>query len=794
MLNNYLKTAWRNTTKNRFSSIINIGGLAVGIGVSILIGLWVWDELSFNKYHERYNRIARVMQHQTNNGEVRTQTSVPYPLAAELRKNYAADFKYVVLSSTQNDNILSVGDKRLIRRGVYFEPQAPHVFTLKMLHGTRDGLRDPASILISESTAEAFFGDEDPMNKMMRIDNRMDVKVTGVYEDLPRNTTLNGLQFIAPWDLYFANTEWVRTSANPWRPNAFEIYTVLNDRADAAVVSLKIKDEKLKHMNQQLALKKPELFLMPMSKWRLYSEYRDGVNVGGRIKYVWLFSFIGFFVLLLACINFMNLSTAQSEKRAKEVGIRKAIGSLRRQLVNQFFTESILIVALSFLVSLVFVQLLLPFFNGLSEKSVAIPIENPFFWCFAVLFVMLTGILAGSYPAFYLSSFHPVKILKGTLKAGRGAALPRKVMVVLQFTISVMMIIGTIVVFRQIQYAKDRPIGYENNGLISVPVSGASVHQHIDAIRSELQNSRVITALAETGNPITQVWGTSSGFDWKGKDPNLSVDFPRVDVSYDYGKTVGWQLLAGRDFSRDFATDSTALILNESAVRFMGLQNPVGETIKWFDEPYTVIGVVSDLIMQSPYENARPGVFSLYTGAQDFVLMRINPAISVKQAISKIEPVFKANNPSEPFRYRFVDEEFEAKFSGEETLGKLAGFFALLAIFISCLGLFGMSLYMAERRTKEIGIRKVLGASVASVWHLLSKDFLVLVCIALLIAMPLSYYFMHGWLQSYTYRANIAWWIFAIAGTGAIILTLATVSVQAFRAALTNPSKSLRSE
>jgi putative ABC transport system permease protein len=795
MIKSYFKIAWRNLLKNKAHSFINIAGLSVGMAVAILIGLWIWDELSYNKYHQNYNRVAQVWQNVTNNGEVQTWENTPYPLADELRKNYGGDFKNVVLASGFGDQILATADKKLTIRGSYFEPQAPSMFSLNMLKGTQaTALKDPSSVIISQTTAKAFFGDTDPVNKVMKINNQLTVKVTGVYEDLPANSNFANLGFIAPWDLYFANADWIKTAPDPWRPNAFSLFVQLADNADMDKVSLKIRDVKLRKVNAELAKKKPALFLHPMSKWHLYGEFKNGINTGGRIQYVYLFGIIGVFVLLLACINFMNLSTARSEKRAKEVGIRKAIGSLRSQLIYQFMSESLLCVGIAFALSIVLVQLSLPFFNEVADKQMSILWNSPLFWLLGISFSILTGLIAGSYPAFYLSSFQPVKVLKGAFRMGRMASMPRKVLVVIQFTVSVTLIIGTIVVFRQIHYAKNRPIGYSNNGLVAAGTVTDEIHNHFEVIRNELISNGAIVSMAESAGLPTYYGSTSSGFDWPGKDPNMSVDFPTNLVSYDYGKTIGWAVKEGREFSKEHATDSTGIIINETAAKFMNLKKPVGATIKWDGMPLHVLGVIKDMVIQSPYGQIKPSIYMLSSTEHNVVLFKINPKASASEAVQKIEAVFKQYNPAQPFKSIFLDEEYNAKFGNEQRIGKLASFFAGLAIFISCLGLFGMASFMAEQRIKEVGIRKVLGASVFNLWRLLSLDFATLVVIALVIAGPLAYYLMHNWLQSFEYRSGITWWIFLVTGLGSLGITLLTVSIQSVKAALANPVKSLKSE
>ena len=793
MIRNYFKTAWRNMKRSKIHSFINIAGLSVGMAVAIVIGLWIYDEVSFDRNFKNYDRIGQVIQNVTNNGEVQTWTSVPYPLAEELRKKYGSDFKKVVMSTGRYDHMLTLGEKKLNKSGGFFEKGFLEMYSFPMLQGDWKSIDDPTSIVISASTAKAFFGNENPMNKTLRLDDQGDFKVTGVFEDMPHNSSLEGLDFLAPWEYFYNLPDGIKTMSDPWRPNAFELAVQLNDNSDFKSASLRIRDAKMKNVNPQLQKKKPALFITPMKNWHLYSEYRNGVNVGGRITYVWLFGIIGLFVLLLACINFMNLSTARSEKRAREVGIRKAIGSLRKQLVIQFFTESFLVVAFAFAISLLIVQLILPFFNEVSDKRMSILWTNPNFWAGAIGFSLLTGLISGSYPAIYLSSFKPVKVLKGVFKAGRYAAMPRKVLLVVQFTVSVIMIIGTIVVYQQIQYAKNRPIGYNKAGVVVLPLDN-SIRQHIASVSDQLLKSGNITMVAQAGAPPTNIYSSTSGISWPGKDPNLSIDFPNVPVSYDYGKLIGWEIKDGRDFSRDHLTDSSACIINEAAASFMGLKDPVGQSIKWWDQTFTIIGVVKNLVMQSPYSEVKPTVFYMANADQNVMLARLNPDRSAKESVEKIEQIYKFNNFSQPFTFQFADEEFNKKFGDEERIGKLAGFFALLAIAISCLGLFGLASFMAEQRTREIGLRKVLGASVFTVWQLLSKDFVMLVLLSFLIAAPLTYWLMYNWLQNYQYHTSISVWIFVLAGLGSFLITISVVSFQAIKAALANPIKSLRTE
>ena len=794
MLKNYWLVAWRNLIKNKAHSMINIAGLSVGMAVAVLIGLWIHDEYAFDTQNPHYHRIARVIQNMTHNGSVSTIMTLPYPLADELRKHYGEDFAAVAMGTGATDYILGVGAKRWNIKGGFYEPAIAGLLDLKMLKGRTDGLQSPAAVFLSASTANPMFGESDPVGQTIRFQNTFDARVAGVYADLPYTSAFRDLQFIGSWQLYYSNTSWIRTIQDPWRPNAFELYVQLNDKTSFDKTSEKIRDAKLKMLNPRLATSKPKLFLFPMSRWHLYSEFRDGVNTGGRIQYVWLFGIIGIFVLLLACINFMNLSTARSEKRAREVGIRKAIGSLRKQLIGQFFSESLLVAVFALALSIVLVGISLPFFNEIADKRMTIPWGNGWFLLIALLFTVVTGLVAGSYPALYLSAFRPVQVLKGSFRVGRNASIPRKALIVLQFSVSVILIIGTIVVYLQVQYAKDRPAGYQRDGLISIPVVTKNIHDHFDAVQKELTTAGAILSLAEGDGSPANTYSSTSGISWPGKDPNSFSDISFMNVSWDYGKTVGWEMADGRDFSRDFPADTSSFILNETAVRLMGLKHPVGTIVTSEKIPYKIIGVVKDLVMGSPYEEARPILFTLSTDPGNAVVARLAPGRSVQRSLATIGALFAKNNPDQPFEYKFADDEYARKYENEQRIGQLASVFAGLAIFISFLGLFGMSAYVAEQRTKEIGVRKILGASIFNLWGLLSKEFVQLVLLALVFAVPLAWLGMHAWLQNYPNRAAMTPWCFILPAAGALIVTLLTVSFTTMKAALTNPVRSLRTE
>jgi putative ABC transport system permease protein len=797
MLKNYFKTAWRSLAKNKLSACINIGGLSVGMAVAMLIAFWIYDEWSFDRQHDNYRSIAQVMENQAINGVYQTQKEIPANVADEMRGKFAGDFKYIVLSSQTFNHILASADKKLTKAGLFMEPQAPDMLTLPMLEGNRAGLNAPHSILLSASLAKAMFAQADPLGKTIRMDDSLSVKVTGVYADFPSNSTFRDITFLSPWDLYATTDPETLQMRHEWQDNNWQVFVQLAG-GDMGKVSAKIRTIKSDNDKTVKAsdLFKPTLLLHPMSRWHLYSEFVDGVSVGGRIQYVRLFGLIGAFVLLLACINFMNLSTARSEKRAREVGIRKAIGSVRRQLIIQFFSESLLVALMAFVASLVLVQLSIPFFNELSDKQIAVPFLNPVFWICGIAFTLLTGLVAGSYPALYLSSFQPVKVLKGVYRAGRLASLPRKVLVVTQFTVSTALIIGTVFVFRQVQFARNRPVGYNRTGLMMIQMHTNDIYNHFAAFRSDLLNSGAITEAAESTSQTTEMGDVNGNLSWTGKGPNATADnFAMKGVTQGYAHTVGLQFLEGRDFrTGPSGYDARSMILSESTAKGMGLKEPMGKTVVWAGNTYTVIGVVKDLVMASPYDPLVPTIYyvapySIYT-----VNIRINPNLSAAEAVRRIGRVFTKYSPVEPFDYKFADEEYDAKFRAEERVGKLAGFFTVLAVFISCLGLFGLASFVAEQRKRELGVRKVLGATVFSLWKMLSGDFVGLVVLSCLIAIPIAWYLLHQWLRNYAYHTPISWWIFGAAGVGAILITVITVSFQSIKAALMNPVKSLRSE
>lgn len=791
MFKNYLTIAYRNLIKQKWFSLINVLGLAIGMAVAMLIGLWVYDELTYDTYHKNYDHLAQVRIHQTLSGQTRTNVAISMPLGPALREGYGEDFTALSFGSWSTPHLISYGDKKITEIGMHVEPDFPEMFSLELLSGTyEDVLKEPNSILLAEPVAKALFGDEDPYGKIVKQDNMVDLKVTGVFKDLPDNSSFREVNVLATWELYKNQRDWIKRAATQWGNHSFQMFAQIAPHTTFEVVSEKIAGIENEHNPDA----KPELFLFPLKKWHLYSEFKEGINVGGRIQYVWLFGITGIFVLLLACINFMNLSTARSEKRAKEVGIRKAVGSLRAQLVGQFLSEALLVGLLAVIISLVMVQLAIPGFNELADKDISLPLSNPIFWILLIGFTLITSFLAGSYPAFYLSSFSPLKALKGTFKAGKWATVPREILVVFQFVISIALIVGTLVVFQQINHAKERKVGYDRTSMIQFP-SNIELEGKSEILRNELKNTGFVEEASYSLSPITNVWSNSTSINWEGKDPDALFSFARVTSSPEHGKTVGWKVLEGRDFSRQFATDSSAIIFNEAGAEIIGGgESIIGKKVTWQGDDLIVIGVVEDILMDSPWHPVKPTAFTLNSDWVNYYTVRLKAGAPLSDALASVEKVFVSLCPDTPFDYEFVDEEFASKFSSEERIKNLARIFAFLAIFISCLGLLGLSSYVAEQRTKEIGIRKVLGATVKHLWALQSRNFMKLILISCLIAVPVAWYYLDGWLAGYEYRISLGWDVFVTASFLALVVTLLTVSIQSIRAAIANPVDSLRSE
>ena len=793
MIKNYFKIGWRNLLRNKGYSFINISGLAMGMAVAMLISLWVFDELSFNQSFPNYRRIAKVYHHLTFGDNILTLDDVPQPFGNELKNNYA-DFEEVTLTE-QEDHIIGYEEKTFSKTVLFVEPQFATMFSLHILQGSSVSLKDVHSIMICKSLARDILGDN-AMGKMLKFDDLDNLMVTGVFEDFPSNSQFAEVKMLLPMNYYFTTSESARKKMNNWEVYYFQCYVLLHEKATFLQAETKIKNVLFQKVSGDGKAIKPVGILIPMEKWHLYSEFKDGKNISGKIQFVWMFGIIGVFVLLLACINFMNLSTARSENRSKEVGIRKVMGSARNQLVSQFLSESTLVVIIAFFMATAIGVLCLPWFNDLANKKMTIPWSNSYFLLLSAAFVIITSVLAGSYPALYLSSFNPVTVLKGTFKAERFAGIPRKIMVVFQFTISTTLIIGTIVVFKQIQHAKERPVGFDRAGIIHIEIRTQDLERaNYNSLRYELLSTGVVDNMAKSDFPITGGASADASLTWEGKDPAFRPLVAMNSCSHDFPKTNGFQFVEGRDFSRDYGTDSSALIVNEMAARLFSDKSAIGKKLKFGSgKEREIIGVIKDQERWTPFSKQSPHLYYINYNGMGYLTIRMKPEARVRYALDKIETVLKKVDSGAPFDYKFQDDDYARQFKDEERIGKLAGVFAALAILISCLGIFGLASFAASQRTKEIGIRKVLGASIFTVWKMLSRDFVWLVIASFLLAAPLTYYFSNQWLQQYDYRTTISWWVFAVTGMGALVITLLTVSYQSIAAAMANPVDSLRSE
>jgi predicted permease len=789
MFQNYFKVGLRNLLKNKAYSFINVGGLAVGMAVAILIGLWIKYELSFDDFHKNKERIAIVLKHTLFNNEKNTQAAIPLPLYDELKANYP-EVKRATRYSWEFDRSLVVGETKLKKMGHFVDPDFLEMFSFPWLQGNiKTALNDPNSIILTQSTATALFGNENPIGKTVRMDNQYDVQITGVIADPPKNSSVR-FDFLGPYEFEIQNNQFLQNNRTNWGNNMLMTLVEIKEGVSMEAFSDKIGQLNVEKDN---TLKNLTLFLHPLSKWRLKNDYKNWMNTGGRIEYVRLFGIIGIFVLLIACINFMNLSTARSEKRAKEVGIRKVVGSQRNHLITQFLSESILTSFIAFLLSIGLIYLTLPLLNELGFENISFDVTNLSLLLSSLLICLFTGFIAGSYPALYLSSFLPVKVLKRMGYQRKGPVTFRKILVVTQFAISMALIIGTVVVFRQIDHGRSRSLGYNPDNLISIWGSD-DLAKNFAPLKQELLNTGYVESVAKASSPMTAVFNSWSDFSWDGKDPNEDIALNAIMTEWDFEKTVGLKIKQGRGFSIEHSTDSNAVLLNEAALKVIGYEDPVGKTMKSGNREITITGIIDDMLIVNPFQPIYPTVILFNANTANVILLRLQKTADLKQALAAIQPVFEKYNPALPFEFSFVDDDFNRKFAMENQVGRLAGIFSGLAIFISCLGLFGLASYIAEQRTKEIGIRKILGASVSNLWGMLSKDFVMLVIVACIIAIPIAYYYMNNWLQKYEYRTEMSWWIFASAGAGVLMITLLTVSFQAIKAAMMNPVNSLRSE
>ena len=790
------KIGFRNITKSKGFFALNSGGLIVGLTAVLLISLWVYSEFNYNKSFDNYDEIASVMQHQNRPDEVRTYTGLPMQLAPVLRKEYGHHFKEVATSSRLQEYTFTNNGQMVLVEGRFAEPGFTRMLDIQMKAGSRNNLEDISSILLSESAAKNIFGAENPIGKTIQINSALDLTVAGVYKNISTNSSFKDVHFIAPWELLKKRARYEERLS--WGNYWFQVYVQLQDDNSLASVSHIIKDVMNEKYIDKSKNRDYQLFLFPMSKWRLYSKFENGVNVGGRIEYVTIFSIIGFFILLLACINFMNLSTAQALRRGKEVGVRKTLGSSRKQLIVQFFTESFMTILFSFVIALALAYVFLPGFNTITQKEVGLPLTEGVFWLICFLLIAATSVLSSLYPSFYLSGFKPVRVLKGLSPNSKTPVSLRKALIVVQFAISGILIMGTLTVISQIDHVKNRPIGFDKDLLVSVPINNSKVRQSFDVIQRELLSSPHISQVTASDVKITRVYTTNGGnWDWKNKDPKLEAEFNTVRATLGFGKMIDWKILQGRDFSAEFANDTLAFLANETAVKYMKLEEPVGELVRWGENTYKIIGVVEDMVTRSPFDPAKPELYILHDG--DFlqyvnVKIAADDASTIEGAIASMQQTFQKHDPNNIFSYSFMDDEYERKFSEINRVAKLVIWFSLVAIFISCLGILGLSTYMAIQRKKEIGIRKVLGASIQVIWQMLSKQFILLVLVSLLIALPAGYYFSSQWLMEYSYRIEVNFWIFMMAGSIILGITLVTVSYQSIKSAISNPVDSLRTE
>ncbi|WP_299890986.1 ABC transporter permease [uncultured Lacinutrix sp.] len=785
MILNYIKIAFRSLRKNKGYSFLNIFGLAIGITCASLIFLWVEDEMSFNSSFENQDQVFYLPTNQNYEGEWRTFYSTPGPLAQDMKNEVPGIIR--ATRSSNEERLFTVGDNAISRRGRYADVDFLHIFNLKFIEGNREeAFNNPEAIVLTQDTAEELFGkNEKVLGKTIKMSNKDTYLITGVIENLPKNVSFP-FNWIAPFERYSDGAEWM----TEYGSNFSDTFVELSPEANFETV-----DERVRAIIPEKA-ESPDTYawLHSVKDWHLRSRFEGGKIVGGRITYVRLFTIIALIILFIACINFMNLSTARSEKRANEVGVRKAMGSSRPRLMFQFVAEALIMSFIASIVSVLFLFILLPQFNLLIGKDLTLGLTEPLHLGLLLTITVFCGLFAGLYPAFYLSSFKPVDVLKGIKSTNTSASFIRKGLVVGQFTVSIVFIISTIIVYQQIQYAKNRDLGYNKEQLIRIRAN-EEIKDKFNVISQDLKNTGMVVNSALSNSRLLDGGNNGSGFEWDGgtNTEDILISFRNINSSF--FETTGIKLKEGRNFKENVDLDSISLIISQSLANLMGKDNVIGKTISRGNENYTVIGVTNDYQYGNMYsKTSDPVMFINNPNFARFMFIKTIAGKPVNEVLSKIESVFKKHNPAYPFEYAFVDEGFNAKFKNEQLVGELSQIFALLAILISCLGLFGLSAYTAEQRRKEIGVRKVLGSSISGIVKLLSKDFLRLVVISIIIAVPIAWLLMSNWLQDFAYRIEINWWIFVIAGTIAILIAMATVSFQAIKSAIANPVNSLKTE
>ncbi|HYE53790.1 MAG TPA: ABC transporter permease [Chitinophagaceae bacterium] len=784
MFSSYFKTALRILRKNKGFSLLNLVGLSLGMSCAVLILLWVYDEVSYNKFHSNHSTLYQVIENQTYEGKTYTFNALPGPFSKAVKAELP-EIKYSTRADWGSNLLFTLGENSLYERGYYADPDFLKMFSFKLLKGSPEILDDPTSIILTDKMAEKFFGKDDPIGKTLKINNDKLVTVKGIVQEPPLNSTLR-FSWLASFQVYEDQNQWL----SAWGNNGIQGFVQLKEGTDPAQVNKKLYDFIQK--KDETAIARP--FLLSMNDWRLRSRFEEGKPAGGRITYVRLFTVIALLIIVIACINFMNLATARSEQRAREVGVRKVMGAGKGMLVRQFMGESIIMAFVAMVIAALLVLLALRPFNGLVQKELEFNFSNPVISIGFPVLALLCGLLAGSYPSFYLSSFNPVTIFRG-MRIGKNSsvAMIRRGLVVTQFVFSIGFIISTIIIYQQIQHVKSRQLGYDKENLVLLSLRG-KMQERFEPIKNDLLASGMVRNAAMSNSRVLELNSSSQDFSWQGKDPSKQVLISTEWVSPEYISTMQMELKSGRDFNQNAAQDSTNVIVNETFAQVMGKEDPVGEILQRDGQQLRIVGVVKDFLFNDMYKKPDPMILFCQPTSTNRMLVSVKAGQDMQRVIGKIESVLAKHNPGYPFEYRFLDEEFNKLFSSEMMIGKLSRLFAILTIVISCLGLFGLAAYTAERRTKEIGIRKVLGASLPNVITLLSKDFLLLVAVAAIIAFPVAWWAMNSWLESYTYRIHISWWVFGAAGVMALVIALCTVSFQAVKAGLSNPVKSLRTE